>query len=247
MYEIFLGGWSNTKSVIRKNRAQPDVAEVPTPNILNGGEFRGFWVKWDQGPISAGREGEGSPFISWNDSEFVPIEYVGVCTGWGASGNWIIEEPQRTGGATHGGGAPGSVCWVHAFNGDVPSKAFPGGEDNGAPIYVARAHFQGGIIPGKLVAGHGTAYVPWGGVENPTNEYEILCDFNGTWVSCSGDNIPPNAVPGGQSEDGEALYIGRVLHEGCLTVGKVHVSHGVCYIPYGGQELGFPDYEILVS
>jgi len=31
-----------------------------------------------------------------------------------------------------------------------------------------------------------------------------------------------------------------------MTVGKVQQSHGVCYIPYGGEELSFPDYEVLV-
>lgn len=117
-----------------------------------------------------------------------------------------------------------------------------------APQFLTFTNFfPGGLIPGKLLASHGTAYVPWGGSENAVPEYEVLCDFNGTWIANSGSNIPPNAVAGGQSEEGEALYVGRVLHEGALTVGKVQPSHGVCYIPYGGQELGFPDYEILVS
>lgn len=241
MYEIFLGGWGNQKSVIRKNRSKPDVVEVDTPNILSDGEFRGFWVRWESGTVSAGREGETSPFMSWTDSEFIPISYVGVCTGWGASGSWIIEQPQV------GGGGSSGMCWVQAEGGNVPPNAFPGGEDNGEPLYVARANFQGALIPGKLISSHGQAYVPWGGAENGCAQYEILCDFNGTWMACSGGNIPSNAVAAGQSEDGEPLFVGRVNHEGTLTVGKVQASHGVIYIPYGGQELGFPDYEILVQ
>lgn len=55
------------------------------------------------------------------------------------------------------------------------------------------------------------------------------------------------ALPGGQSEDGEPLYIGRVIHDGALTVGKVQPSHGCLYIPYGGQELSFKEYEILLQ
>lgn len=160
-------------------------------------------------------------------------------TGWGASGNWIIEQPY--------GGAAGGTCWVAASGGSVPPRAFPGGEDNGEPLYIIRANFQGGLIPGKLVPSHGTGYVAWGGNENPVSEYEVLCDFRGTWVGCQGGNVPQNAVTAGQSEDGEPLYIGRVVHEGSLTVGKVQPSHAVCYIPYGGQEMGFPEYEILVS
>ncbi|CAH1161215.1 unnamed protein product [Phyllotreta striolata] len=256
MYEIFIGGWGNSKSIIRKNRTKPDVAEVPTPGILNPNEFRGFWIRWQNGTISVGRENEVPPFLSWNDYEPVNIEYVGVCTGWGASGSWVIEPPR--GGPGGFGGAPpsnytqprsnfSSVCWAPSRGGQVPPRAFAGGEDNGEPLYVIRAQFNGALIPGKLVPSHGTGYVAWGGNENAVPEYEVLCDFPGQWIATSGGNIPPNALTAGQSEEGEPLYIGRVVHDGALTVGKVQQSHGVCYIPYGGQELSFPDYEVLVQ
>ncbi|XP_050295291.1 uncharacterized protein LOC126735359 isoform X2 [Anthonomus grandis grandis] len=249
MYEIFLGGWGNTKSIIRKNRTKPDVAEIPTPNILSDGEFRGFWIRWENGVITVGRENDAVPFLSFNDSEQIPIEYVGICTGWGATGNWVVQPagasaPPASGGR---GGMAGGQCWVPASSGQVPPSAFAGGEDNGEPLYVIRANFNGGLIPGKLVPSHGQAYVAWGGAENPVQEYEVLCDFPGQWLATSGGNIPPNAVPAGQSEDGEALFIGRVVHDGALTVGKIQPSHGVLYIPYGGQELSFQDYEVLCS
>lgn len=66
------------------------------------------------------------------------------------------------------------------------------------------------------------------------------------WVRTNGSNVPPGAFTAGQTEDGEPLYVGRVNHEGSLTTGKVQQSHGVCYISFAGQELGFPDYEILM-
>lgn len=65
MVEIFIGGWGNTKSVIRRNRTKPDKVEVETPNILNGDEFRGFWVRWANGNYSAGREGKVNKFIDF--------------------------------------------------------------------------------------------------------------------------------------------------------------------------------------
>lgn len=252
MYEIFIGGWGNTKSIIRKNRSKPDVAETPTPGILNEHEFRGFWVRWQNGTISIGRENEVPPFLSWTDYEHVPIEYVGVCTGWGARGSWIVEPPR--GGAAPSapviGGRPShmtSVCWVPSGGGQVPPRSFAGGEDNGEPVYVIRAQFSGGLVPGKLLPSHGQGYVPWGGAENGVSQYEVLCDFPGQWLACSGGNIPPNALTAGQTEEGEPLYVGRVVHDGALTVGKVQQSHGVCYIAYGGEELSFPEYEILVQ
>lgn len=47
--EIFIGGWENSKSVIRKNKTQPEKAETPTNGILSAGEFRGFWIRWTDG------------------------------------------------------------------------------------------------------------------------------------------------------------------------------------------------------
>lgn len=247
MYEIFIGGWGNTKSVIRLNRTKPEKAEAETPGILNGEEFRGFWVRWANGHVAAGREGESSPFIEWQDPEPFHVAYIGVCTGWGACGNWILEQPPAVMSGGIGSGSSANVCWVAADGGSVPPSGMQGGDDNGEPMFVARASFQGALIPGKLVPSHGVCYVPWGGAENPVPNYEVLCECNGQWVKSAGGSVPPNAVAGGQSEEGEPLYIGRVAHEGSVTVGKVQASHGVCYIAYGGQELSFPDYEILVA
>jgi len=58
--------------------------------------------------------------------------------------------------------------------------------------------------------------------------------------------VPDGAVPAGQYGD-EQLFIGRAFHEGSLTVGKLHPSHGVLYIPFGGAEISCPNYEVLVS
>lgn len=96
MIEVFIGGWSNAKSVIRKNRTKPDVVEVDTPGILAAGEFRGFWIRWTHdGIITVGREDEVAAFMSWEDPDRVPFQFVGVCTGWGATGSWQIEGKTR--------------------------------------------------------------------------------------------------------------------------------------------------------
>lgn len=236
MLEVFIGGWKNTKSVIRKNRTKPDVFEVDTPDILNGGEFRGFWIRWDGNVITVGKEGEGAPFMTYENPDSFPINFVGICTGWGATGSWIIEAPTEA--------VSGSAVWVPVTGTDIPDDAFKGGEDNGEVQYVGRAHHEGALIPGKAVKSHGVCYVAWGGGEHGKDTYEVLVG-SANWVQTSGDNIAPNALPGGESEDGEPLFVGRVAHEGTMTIGKVHPSHGCCYIAYGGQELAFSDYEIL--
>ncbi|CAL8093836.1 unnamed protein product [Orchesella dallaii] len=139
--------------------------------------------------------------------------------------------------------------WRPASGGDVPKDAMHAGVDGGEKVYVARAHHEGCIIPGKLHKTHSHVYIPYNMKEVPVPDYEVLCGPKAclSWVEGSGSDIPVNAVPGGQEADGEVLYIGRVIHEGTVTVGKIHPSHGSCYVAYGGDELAFADYEILVK
>ncbi|XP_055542604.1 C3 and PZP-like alpha-2-macroglobulin domain-containing protein 8 [Wyeomyia smithii] len=92
MLEVFIGGWKNTKSAIRKNRAKPDVSEAYIPGILSVGQYRGFWIKWIDDVITVGMEGARVAFLSYKNSDPFPINFVGVCTGYGASGSWIIQQ-----------------------------------------------------------------------------------------------------------------------------------------------------------
>lgn len=65
----------------------------------------------------------------------------------------------------------------------------------------------------------------------------------GVWVPASGGIVPPNAFPAGF--DYEVLYIGRVAYARGILPGKVHPSHGVCYISQDGSTLAFSEYEVL--
>ncbi|XP_014232708.1 C3 and PZP-like alpha-2-macroglobulin domain-containing protein 8 isoform X1 [Trichogramma pretiosum] len=264
MWEIFIGGWKNSKSVIRKNRTKPDVSEVDTPDILSGDEFRGFWIRWNAGYLTVGKENEPEPFMSYVDPDGFQPTHLGVCTGWGTGGEWLIEErcigesrytdpnsaadPAPSAPADYQvGNAATGTCWCDAQAGAIPDNAVLAGQDGDEALYVGRAEHEGALIPGKVVPGHGVCYVAWGGEEHAKTEYQVLCNCSGIWVPASADNIPPNAVPCGHTEEGEPLFSGRVNHEGTLTPGKVQPSHGVLYIPFGGQEVSFQEFEILTS
>ncbi|KAG7203042.1 hypothetical protein KM043_010167 [Ampulex compressa] len=257
MYEIMLGGWENTASVIRYDRKQPDKVRVNTPNLLSENEIKKFSISWHEGLVKV-RVGDhnGPVMMEWQDPKPFGVNYLGVRTAWGATGAWKLHIEQCLG-TRKNPSAPsaplqvrpvetGDVCWCDATGGMVPPGAVEGGNDD-EPLYVGRAHHEGALIPGKVKPGHSVCYVAWGGGEHGKSDYQVLCGCTPTWVPTSGGNIPPNAIPGGETEDGEPLYVGRVAHEGTLTIGKVQVSHGVCYIPYSGSEVPFTEYEIMVS
>ncbi|XP_022662888.1 natterin-4-like [Varroa destructor] len=143
-----------------------------------------------------------------------------------------------------------SLCrWVPTCRAAIPPNAVNGGTDStGETLYIGRTRHEDDLIPGKVVPSHECCYVSWGGLEKRYDEYEILVaehDHEFTWASCQGGELPTGAIQGGVTGDAEKLFIGRAEHDGSLTIGKVHPSHKVCYIPYDGKEIPCEYYEVL--
>uniref|UniRef100_A0AAG5D8L7 DUF3421 domain-containing protein n=1 Tax=Anopheles atroparvus TaxID=41427 RepID=A0AAG5D8L7_ANOAO len=113
-------------------------------------------------------------------------------------------------------------------------------------MYIGRSRHEGSITPGFAIPESGACHIVWGGREWIKENYEILCDYNGVFVRTHGDVIPEDALLAGESELGEALYIGRVMQGGRVLVGKVQPSHGGCYVPIDGREVLFANYEIYI-
>ena len=99
-YEIVIGGWGNSRSVIREVMQGPIVANVSTPSILDCNTMRPFWVSWGKGTIQVGRgnisDSNMSPFLQWTDTNPHAIYSVGLSTGFGSTGLWEFN-PSSTG------------------------------------------------------------------------------------------------------------------------------------------------------
>jgi hypothetical protein len=244
MYEVFIGGWNNTKSAIRLNKEKPDVAEHEAASILSNDESRQFWIAMSYAGVQVGRAGDPQPFMTHTHADPFVVTHYGIRTHWEAQGEWDIDIEDGTAPIAPSGG----VQWVPASGGSVPEGAFVGGEDNGAKVYVTRASHEGALLPGKLVEGHACAYVPWGGEEHSKEQYEVLVVPAGSvsWVDAAGDAVPPKAINAGNSEANEPLYIGRATHEDQPTVGKYHPANGSVYVSYGGKEIPYAEFQVLV-
>ena len=94
MYEIVIGGWNNTKSVIRKGSQRSAKDERVTQSILNPNEDRPFWADAKNGFVRLGK-GKiiGSDIvIKWQDNQPLDPGYVGFMTGFGSTGVWKFSE-----------------------------------------------------------------------------------------------------------------------------------------------------------
>jgi hypothetical protein len=139
--------------------------------------------------------------------------------------------------------ANASLEWVDARGGHVPSGAIIGGWEPGRTLYVCRGWYRGGMHPGKIVGSN--CNIGWGGNEVLLDPYEVLRGDNQRvrWVDASDGGVPPGAFSGGYEPGRPDLYICRVSYRG-IQPGKIVGSN--CNIGYGGKELVFSQYQVLV-
>lgn len=107
-------------------------------------------------------------------------------------------------------------------------------------ILASIFQFPGIVIPSEVACS-----VARGGRQHYALEYEVLVG-TGTWAKADALNIPKNAIFGGECEQGEVLYIGRVKHEGHEITGKVEPSTGFCFITYNNKVHAYDRFEVLV-
>lgn len=70
--------------------------------------------------------------------------------------------------------------------------------------------------------------VPKNGIEHWSDEYEVFCTPNFSWVGKDSDHT--HAVAGGKAGNGEPFYVCRGIVNGQETPGKLYKPTGCCYI-----------------
>ncbi|MBI1890665.1 MAG: DUF3421 domain-containing protein [Burkholderiales bacterium] len=145
-----------------------------------------------------------------------------------------------TSGGSTSGSTGGSLAWVGGPN--VPANAVIGGQEPGRNLPVCRGSHQGGVHPGKVVAGK--CNIGWGGKEITLGGFEVLINNGAKLAWVGGPNVPANAVIGGQ-EPGRNLPVCRGSHQGGVHPGKVVA--GKCNIGWGGKEITLTGFEVLVK
>lgn len=94
---------------------------------------------------------------------------------------------------------------------------------------------------------------PWKGKEMESNhcrkkEHFVFVgvpNVSYSWVKASNGNFPTGSVRGYNGHENQKVC--RVKHGGGIHPGKLIPRSKACFIPYGGKEMGFGDYEVLVG
>jgi len=137
--------------------------------------------------------------------------------------------------------------WAKTEGCNIPENAVRAGyEEDGRPLYIARACIDGIMTPGKAGCHLAGAFIPYGGKVHIVQHYEIFVMPSGSqgfykWLPDLKGYVPLNAV-----ETAPGVFVGRFQHCGSLVPGKIDWNNGCAYIPYGGQEVSSPCYESFV-
>ena len=92
-YEIVIGGWGDTTSVIRSCRqCQHRAVKYHTP--ISCTEYKPFWVSWRNGTI---RVGEGQEvgtgvFMEWTDPNPHPVKFIGFSSWSDHPTQWMFQK-----------------------------------------------------------------------------------------------------------------------------------------------------------
>jgi hypothetical protein len=140
--------------------------------------------------------------------------------------------------------------WKSSTNDNIPLDAIVGGGEEGVPLYICRATYNGGTHPGKVRPGFGGCKIGWGGQEITVPSFEVLVP---RWAAAANDNIPSGAPEVGSEAAGQGELSGAPL-VGCHAFyqngthpGKVRSGLGGCKIGWGGKEITVPSYEVLFT
>ena len=147
--------------------------------------------------------------------------------------------------------SPGGGMWVDASDGAVPPGAVLGGQEappGSEPLFVCHAYYENSLQPGKVRPGLGACNIPYGGKEVILKQYQVLVGGSYGWTQATGGYIPPNAVQGGNDVPPQTLplYICNAGYNGGIHPGKIRSGFSGCDIPWGGQEIYVPAYQVLV-
>lgn len=112
--------------------------------------------------------------------------------------------------------------------------------------YIGRARLMSAVIPGIVIQQY--CIISYHVVYHMEN-YEILyLPENKTvkWLAPQNGKIPLYALPAGEAENGETLFIGRAEHNSTNRVGNIRQLYNKCFISENNLEVPISQYQFLI-
>ena len=90
-----IGGWCNTKSVIRRSKQGNPLTTSNTQSILDPKTFTTFIIDWDGSTLQVIKDGCQNPFLVYTDDAPLTVNFIGFSTGFGSEGDFVFKNLVR--------------------------------------------------------------------------------------------------------------------------------------------------------
>lgn len=141
------------------------------------------------------------------------------------------------------------MVWVDSSGGEnVEDAIIAGTSSDGNDVCIIRAKVGDELAIGKLQNGQENGHIPYNGGEESVTDYQVLINPGNVeleWVSASDGDVPLGGVVGGTDAEGGPMFIVRCSHEDQTIPGKLVIPFKTAYIPWGGSEHAYTEYEVL--
>lgn len=136
--------------------------------------------------------------------------------------------------------------WIATNQGRITGNPVFAGREGDRDLYVCRMEHDGSLHIGKLISGD-ACRIGYGGKEVKSLVYEVLQNNRYEYIAVADGGIPTTAIAGGLEASGKKQFSCRVNYQGSVQPGKKISDDPFCRIGYGGEEIKFGQYEILVA
>lgn len=210
LFKLCIGCNGNKISTLNPSKPISSKSQVTanTPNILNVNKDTGFWIRFVNNILLVGHKTESEPFLAWQSSEPVVINYIGFHTSTG-KGLWKVGD---------------SKCWITGEKGKVPEGAVQGGIDNNdSKLYVGRVRYHNLFSNqiGQVSSIHGQIWAPAEGKEIKSQRYDVLVAKKAEWKRFDAKQMNRKellaATNAGQIGDKPIQYVARMKVNDRLT------------------------------
>lgn len=139
--------------------------------------------------------------------------------------------------------------WVRFESDKVPEGVVVAGySKEGLPVCIGRTIYEGSLLPGAVDLVDEIITILHEGQVVQLKKFELLCNGNHFWSRSNLGQVLSDSVAGGATDLGETVYIGRVVLDGQLKIGKISPVSDHLFVPHGGKEVRIESgYQVLIE
>lgn len=141
---------------------------------------------------------------------------------------------------------PEGISWTPGSEASEEDAVIAGVDEEGQDVRVARVSQENECGVASLVSGSGEAHLGFFGKAVVSAEFDLLIASTPVhWVSAQNGEVPEGAIPAGNDEHGDVIFVARVVIKGCAFPAKLLARFHGAFAAFDLLEWFRRRYEVL--